>query len=95
MSHTPGPWIIYNEEHKPAAILPAGRSGEICQFATAYENEANARLIASALMLLEALEDCAERMERAKSILSKDGNNWNMMDTVRARAAIAAARGEV
>ena len=53
--HTPGPWIMFRDRGVPAAILPAGRDGEICQFASAYTSEANARLIAAAPELYEML----------------------------------------
>jgi hypothetical protein len=53
---TPGPWTIYYDGRKPYAILPAGRPGEICQFSTAYGNEANAHLIAACPQMYEALK---------------------------------------
>jgi len=55
-AHTPGPWVISRDKGEPVAVLPAGRDGEICQFATAYASEANARLIAAAPDLLEAVK---------------------------------------
>jgi len=43
--------------------------------------------------LREALTDAATRMERARSILSKDGN-WAMLDTATIRTALAAAEAQ-
>lgn len=37
----------------------------------------------------ELLADCADRMERARKILTGDGSSWNMLDTANARAFLA------
>jgi hypothetical protein len=46
--------------------------------------------------LTEALEDCCDRMERARGVLCPDGPtptcNWGMLDTSIARAALAEGR---
>jgi hypothetical protein len=85
MKHTPGPWIIWldKETQKPLAILPAGRSGEICQFATAWASLSNARAIAAVPALLKA----------GQKIL----NNWGNLhpkDRQQLRAALAKATEE-
>ena len=54
---------------------------------------AGLRLHEAAPDLLAALQDCCTRMERARGILSKEGN-WAMLDTEMARATIAKATGE-
>jgi len=60
-------------------------------------NHPDARLIKASPDLLEALEDCCTRMERCRSILQDPkcgGNpesNWGILDTQKARAAIAKA----
>jgi len=96
MKHTPGPWKIVGTEIWGIHVRIASGRG-------AYDekdrqiNKANARLIAAAPDLLEELKDCCTRMERCRSILQDPqcgGNpqsNWGMLDTQKARAAIAKA----
>jgi len=61
--------------------------------------ETNAHLIAAAPDLLMELKECCTRMERCRSILQDPecgGNpqsNWGMLDTQKARIAIAKAEG--
>jgi len=71
-----------------------------CQFPVdgwKEELAANMHLMVAAPDLLEALEDCCTRMERCRSILQDPkcgGNpesNWGMLDTQKARTAIAKA----
>lgn len=50
---TPGPWVVYLCEGRPQAILPAGRTGDVCEFSAA-PTEADAKLIAAAPELLAA-----------------------------------------
>lgn len=93
-AHTPGPWVIC-EAH--------GIQGELCFHKIVCEatdetiastwagpHEANARLIASAPELLEALEACELRLTHLAQ---------NSQDVVRelkqARAAIAKATGQM
>ena len=66
--HTPGPWAIYNgcnvypdngdtkARHHVAEVTPEGWQSEHCDI-TPEEHKANARLIAAAPELLEALQD--------------------------------------
>lgn len=70
-THTPGPWatIDGDGEYIIKTIAPAGRNGYtiadvFSHFeATNPEAEANARLIASAPELLEALQECVKALE--------------------------------
>ncbi len=70
-------------------VLPraAGRGAEMC------EDELE-RLRAVNAELAEALLDLADRADRARGLLRKppiELNNWGMLDTTSARAALAAA----
>jgi hypothetical protein len=59
-THTPGPWHIEEHKHTPATIVSTGAHRHIevgCVFYTDLESgAANARLIAAAPDLLEALK---------------------------------------
>lgn len=93
--HTPGPWLLeqttvyaLNNERVPVNRFTASidqgwsdNSSRILQ----QEVEANARLIAAAPCLLEALEACMDYG-------SMTGHDWVIE---KALAAIAKARGEV
>ena len=98
MSRTPGPWIRDRESgfdcdvraangRKIASVnvqnQPKSKEGWALR---KKENEANARLIASAPELLEALEEI---------VSAADGDGWSHLDADlrKARAAIAKATG--
>lgn len=84
--HTPGPWCV--EGVGIRALVRAGTSGVIVAVRhrlSAQENEANARLIAAAPELLEALENILS------NCLDSDGLSRAYEN---ARAAIAKATGE-
>jgi hypothetical protein len=100
---TPGPWVLVVQDDSDIANtifavsqLKDGRIAaedwdyNICSIGLDQKNvEANARLIAAAPDLYEALEDL--------SINDFGSNGWtNSMDriAIRARAALAKARGE-
>jgi len=80
--HTPGPWVIHPEalgEH--SIVTPDGRG----LIADIYgRSPANARLIAAAPELLEALQDCVAVPNK-----NRPDEVWQ-----RARAAIAKATGQ-
>jgi hypothetical protein len=81
-SHTPGPWIEFADRGETVAILPAGRDGTICDFSSTV-SRADARLIAAAPELLEALAEIVKlAAEKAHGPIA-----------VAARAAIARATG--
>jgi len=93
-NHTPGPWR-YEASTKTIRACPSNYwLATMDSWDGAVNNEANARLIAAAPDLLEALEElvsrresvCAERGEMDR-LAGSDGR-YN-----RARAAIAKAKG--
>ena len=94
MNHTPGPWKInkhdkYSHYYGDLQASLGGRNirtvGLVLKYAEAEENEANANLIEAAPELLEALEEMYEKCN-----VSPD----DAPHRVKARAAIAKARGE-
>ena len=86
--HTPGPWRVeqqsYNE-HPYGVMAPESAKHDLdllCEFSPEMTNDANARLIAAAPDLLEALE-----------ILVSD-HAASLEDWEAAHAAVKKARGE-
>ena len=84
--HTPGPWAIYVNAPSDIVIRKMSKDGyELCSIARVSSGYANARLIAAAPELLEALTDCVEHMHwtqpQGEAALKK------------AKAAIAKATG--
>lgn len=107
--HTPGPWTVFNEGQCPGidannetcnvSIICFGtllqdieRNG--VQGRTIDECAANARLIAAAPELLEALRELDECYCEAGNDLSKEDRHRHRMTLIKARAAIAKATGE-
>ena len=80
--HTPGPWCVSND-NADRAIVQSGAQ-RIATCAASHEGDANARLIAAAPALLEALIVVVDCLESGQAISAGDT----------ARAAIAQARGE-
>jgi len=92
--HTEGPWI-YGDDMRGTARVFAGNQEIVRALSkhgvrrlSAKEREANARLIASAPALLEALEELLD-IEWSRPQVSK-----HSLKREKARAAIAAAKGE-
>ena len=83
--HTPGPWKVSMNQIKSNYDTVAQVFTHLVQ----GRNEANARLIASAPDLLEALEDCVAVMDRELA-----GLKVIQPELSAARAAIAKATGE-
>lgn len=81
-AHTPGPWELRQAENGKVSIYPVGGPYRV---ADSYDGLGNARLIAAAPALLEALE----ALVKAGHTLNADSS---MMTA--ARAAIAKAKGE-
>ena len=94
--HTPGPWKIEDGEVGYALVSPDGTwladipswTGSV---ETASEASANARLIAAAPLLLEALENIVAMAEAETWDKATTGRQILFKD---AHLAIAAARGE-
>ena len=97
---TPGPWVVVGRLTKYVeARLPSGLIQEVaaCGPTAADEGygqqqEANARLIAAAPDLLEALQDIAEYWNQDQNEAAMADACWHAIHT--ARAAIAKATGE-
>ena len=81
--HTEGPWNVSN--HNSDYIEDSDRKLVACVWGSSQELEANARLIAAAPELLEALIDCRRTLEIA---------NFTQELAV-VNAAIAKAKGEI
>ena len=68
MKHTPGPWEVLNNYVKKVGggvIATTSRNGSICRFEEdvgSLHDAANARLIAAAPELLEALKDARQQL---------------------------------
>ena len=94
--HTPGPWLIEAQNSHTGAIATVHNTTDvwveiwsenwIVTGMGPEEQSANARLIAAAPDLLEALKEI---------IAAADGDGWNQLDAsfATARAAIAKAEG--
>lgn len=89
-AHTPGPWELRHEFGMQGLIYPVGGDYPVASvtgyFHNAKQTEPNARLIAAAPMLLDALEAAADLMEQ------EDFATLTLLPKL--RAAIAAARGQ-
>ena len=103
--HTPGPWTIDTRFHVYAILDPTGQEitfqdtepQEDCgsvtsRGRTAEETQANARLMAAAPELLEALESITASYDR---LLKEHGKpfEWGRIQSDAAREAIAKAKG--
>ena len=88
ISHTPGPWEVF-ESHTGPYVIDSAEQAAICKLEWCLEAEANARLIASAPMLLDALKRlCKEFGVRNDNGMPRNGTVWR-----EARSAIAKAEG--
>lgn len=92
--HTPGPWVIGQSgdldtpifcNGKDAINVFAGETGQL-------QAEANARLIAAAPEMLEALERIIDQID---STTSRVSNNYELLHAILigARTAVAKAKG--
>jgi hypothetical protein len=86
--HTPGPWTAKSEEFEEIWSMVVGKETMIAEVFS-RKPEADARLIAAAPELLEALEGIIEIGKRDMSNEKYDGYFES------ARAAITKARGDV
>jgi len=104
--HTPGPWrITHNGSYSPPRFEISGRAGDGREYGFAEvsawplhagEAEANARLIAAAPEMLEALKTLTPIASDQHAHITSDcgGNCPDLIAIKQARAAIARARGE-
>lgn len=108
--HTPGPWLVGISGNNAIHCVDARRPEddeliEICEVWGTYKDteetdvsHANARLIAAAPELLEALEECASDLEaeieaRRGAVLERTMER-DLATVARARAIIAKATGQ-
>jgi len=85
--HTPGPWSIYSITFKGYHQIACAQGGRVCQVVPFKdEYKANARLIAAAPDLLEALKSMCEGFSALK--------DSDFPALAKARAAIAKAEGK-
>lgn len=100
MKHTPAPWNTERNDHHAGNIVTVFH----CQnndcveiwsenWPDAEAQEANARLIAAAPELLEALKSLCECYCESGNYLSKEDRNRHRITLIKARAAIAKATG--
>jgi hypothetical protein len=95
-THTPGPWTVRNEHFRPLAILSADRASIIARLPDTAP-KSDARLIAAAPEMLEALETAKLDMYAAW-VLAKDLGDKPSIDHCskslsRVSNAIAKAKG--
>lgn len=95
--HTPGPWSVEQYGDGDSLVIHAGGEWRICFMATPGDSpgamrriEANARLIAAAPALLEALQ--AQEDQQRRGILNMTDAEVERVTTLR-RAALAQATG--
>lgn len=89
--HTPGPWLFSSYKSGNSVIVIDGKEFDVAT--VNYPNrDANAHLIAAAPELYEALDGLLADITEYQEInfLGGENNHWQ----VRARAALAKARGE-
>lgn len=82
--HTPGPWVADGSEITTATWVCGADGKRICTMRPSFADWSNARLIAAAPELLEALKDLVARIDEYGSPISASF----------ARAAIAKATWE-
>lgn len=96
-AHTPGPWKLDGVMAMDSPLWIVSIPGEQARIEIAdysSESEANARLIAAAPDLLEALEDMVFLADGAMAAANRDGAEYRPDEELRdAKAAIAKARG--
>lgn len=87
-AHTPGPWAV-NDDDPTEVVTRHGRLVAACHYRG--EAKANARLIAAAPELLEALLDCAAYLDALAGSKLVTGPS---IDARRASARTAVAKAE-
>jgi len=107
--YTPGPWLVYNDmgiaahkgidSHSGKSIVLVGIGGSYggVRGATKEEAEANARLIACAPELLEALKAAIDYINNCPcdpDIFPKQLKAWDKLSSIQPMKLIAKAGGE-
>ncbi|MBU6190660.1 MAG: hypothetical protein KGR68_15195 [Betaproteobacteria bacterium] len=102
--HTPGPWVLENRGYKFIVSKPGDGyiTRDVCRMdastMSAFAQEANARLIAAAPELLEALRVFVSAAYPVTTEINPRGHAWSeaYLDQAldNARAAIAKAEGK-
>ena len=92
--HTPGPWAIGLDSDEERTQVIAHDGGHMAYVEYSPTN-ANARLIAAAPTLLEALEEAAEALANNTHVENcTDPECWEVAAYEKAHAAIKAAKGD-
>lgn len=92
--HTPGPWEIWPFKHAGAySVSPVGKTDAEDVVADKIHNESNARLIAAAPELLEALRETLESLRVWQEQYDPDATDEVTDQTIR-RGSLAIARAE-
>ena len=86
-SHTPGPWEVF-ESHAGTYVIDSAEQSAVCRIEWCLEDEANARLIASAPEMLDALKRLCSKFGVDDNGSPRDWTEWR-----EARAVIAKAEG--
>lgn len=91
--HTPAPWTVDARDqgqdgggHRSTLVMILAGDMRIATMFSAQDREANARLIAAAPELLEALKDITERFIQAAVLAGTDRGVTNELRTDRVRA---------
>ena len=94
MSHTPGPWtLVFDVDGVPGFIR--GKTTCICDFGKDVPKPEDARLIATAPELYEALEELRDKVWRIIDLhRDSEARAEANMALERANAALAKARGD-
>lgn len=93
MTHTPGPWFCVEDDEGFLNLHTRDEGGEINSYIGTVDDEANARLIAAAPELLEALQIMVDH-EVNYMTLNNLGDPEEQHGVSVSRAAIAKAKGE-
>lgn len=99
--HTPGLWHVGIGQHDGKTPFITVFSGDKIVAVTGIANDdhhgqsmIDARLLAAAPELLEALEECIEHMTNSNDCTHGNGFTYDFCPVEKARAVIANARGE-
>ena len=101
MKHTPAPWALHRNGFSTIYVEAKIGNGMIQEVAACgptnegqEQQEANAKLIAAAPELLEALKELDECYCQVGNYLTKEERHHHRMTLIKARAAIEKATGK-